>query len=211
MRLAQVFLNLLNNACKYTESGGRIELTAELDGTDVVVKVKDSGIGIPAEHLPHLFELFSQVGSTLEQSQRGLGIGLWLARGVVERHGGGIEAKSEGPGKGSEFVVRLPTLGEAGAPQPLLPACRDSFHAAAPQRILVADDSPDVVASLALLQRLRGYEVETACDGFQAVEAAARYRPDVALLDIGMPKLDGYAACRRSGQRPGAKIWSSSP
>lgn len=201
VRLAQVFLNLLDNACKYTEKGGRIWLTTERDGADVVVKVRDTGIGIPPEHLPRVFDMFSQVGSALERSQGGLGIGLALSRGLVEIHGGGIEARSEGPGEGTEIIVRLPVLTETPAPQPGRP---ESLHVqkSAARRILVVDDNRDSAESLADLLRLHGDEVETAYDGLAAVEAAERFRPAVVLLDLGMPKLDGFAACRRIREQP---------
>jgi PAS domain S-box-containing protein len=196
LRLAQVFLNLLNNSCKYTRKGGSIRLCAERDGGEVVVTVSDTGVGIPPERLPGVFEMFSQAGSPPDQAQGGLGIGLALARALVELHGGAIEARSEGPGRGCVFVVRLPILGEA----PVAPPQRsDEWQEPVPAaalRILVADDNRDSAESLALLLRVTGYEVETAHDGLEAVKAAARRRPDVVLLDIGMPKLDGYAACR---------------
>jgi CheY-like chemotaxis protein len=181
-------------------------LTAEREGTDVLVKVRDTGIGIPSEHLPRVFEMFSQVAPALERSQSGLGIGLWLARGLLEMHGGHIEARSEGTGKGSEFIVRLPVL-PAIPPttQPPPPEHRDDLKAPLARRILIVDDNRDIVESLALLLRLTGNEVQTACDGLEAVEAAERYRPEVVLLDIRMPKLDGYTACRRIRETPWGK------
>lgn len=205
VRLTQVFLNLLNNACKYTKEQGRIGLIAERDQAQVVIKVTDTGMGIAPEHLTHVFELFSQVDSSLERSQGGLGIGLSLAQGVVEMHGGHIQAHSEGLGKGSEFIVRLPILCRRPAPQPSPRAHRDVSKAAMARRILVVDDNRDITESLALLLRLNGHEVATAHDGLEAVEIAARYRPEVMLLDIGMPKLDGYAACRRIRDKPWGK------
>ena len=197
VRLEQVFLNLLDNACKYSGRGGRIGLTAKRDGTDVVVKVSDTGIGIPSEHLPHLFEMFVQMGAESPRSRGGLGIGLALARGLVEMHGGRIEARSEGSGKGAEFLVRLPIIEEVSESPSPPPNGRDDNTRTAVRRILIVDDNPDVVESLALLLRVSGYEVETAHDGLEAVESAARVRPDLVLLDIGMPGMDGYAACRR--------------
>ena len=205
VRLEQVFLNLLTNACKYTKKGGRILLTTERDGMDVVVKVADTGIGISPEHLPHVFDLFAQGGTGAEQTQGGLGIGLSLVRGLVAMHGGSVEARSDGPGKGSEFLVRLPTLAEQPAAQPPASEERGNLMQAPARRILVADDNTDVVESLAMLLRVTGHEVEIAHDGLEAVELAARFRPDVVLLDIGMPGLDGYAACRRIRQHPWGK------
>lgn len=196
VRLAQVFLNLLNNACKFTEKAGHIRLFAELDGTHVVTKVTDSGIGIPPEHLSHIFDMFSQAHSTLEQHQTGLGIGLSLARGLVAMHGGDIEVNSDGPGKGSEFTVRLPILLETPASQ-TLPVKPSRPEPTVPRRVLIVDDDRTIVLSLAMILRLKGNEVETAYDGLEAIEMAEHFHPDVVLLDIGMPKLDGYATCRR--------------
>jgi PAS domain S-box-containing protein len=196
VRLEQVFLNLLDNACKYTGRGGRIGLTAKRDGTDVVVIVSDTGIGIAREHLPRLFEMFVQIGAESQPSRGGLGIGLALARGLVEMHGGRIEARSEGSGKGAEFLVRLPIVDEVSEPPSEPPEGSDDNSQTAARRILVVDDNPDVVESLALFLRVSGYEVETAHDGPEAVESAARARPDLVLLDIGMPGMDGYAVCR---------------
>lgn len=207
VRLEQVFVNLLHNACKFTGVGGHIRVTAEQDGTDfVVVKVSDTGIGIPPEHMPHLFDMFAQVGSTPEQPQGGLGIGLALSRGLVEMHGGSIEARSEGSGKGTEFRVCLPILsGGPESPSPLLQDDSYDVKPVAARRVLVVDDSPDVAESLAMFLQVTGYEVETADDGLAAVESAARFRPDLVLLDIGMPGLDGYAACRRMREHPWGK------
>lgn len=205
VRLAQIFLNLLNNACHFTAKGGRIGLSAKRDGADVVVKVTDTGIGILPEDLARVFDMFSQLDAGLEQSPGGLGIGLSLVRGLVEMHGGRIEARSRGTGQGSTFIVRLPALREAPARPPPAPAYREERMAATARRILVVDDNRDIVKSLALLLELGGNEVATASNGLEAVETAERYRPDVVLLDIGMPKLDGYAVCRRLRQRPWGK------
>jgi PAS domain S-box-containing protein len=196
VRLAQVFLNLLNNAAKYTERGGRIWLTAEREDGEVVVRVKDTGVGIPPEKLPRLFEMFFQVDRTLERSQGGLGIGLSLVRRLVELHGGRVEARSEGAGKGSEFIVRLPVLVEEPKPPPAQELGSNGSAKAMARRILVADDNRDAADSLAMLLRLAGHEVRTAYDGAAGVEVAERFRPEVALLDIGMPKLNGYDVCR---------------
>ncbi len=212
VRLTQVFLNLLNNAAKYTERGGRIELTALLTNPDsgqpeVVVSVKDSGVGVPAEKLSSLFEMFFQVDHSLEKSQGGLGIGLSLVRRLVELHGGKVEARSDGDGQGSEFIVRLPALVEqATTAQLAAPNGKDEARDPLPaRRILVVDDNRDSADSLALLLRLSGNDVHTAYDGIEAVEAAERLRPDVVLLDIGMPKLNGKDACRRMRK----EAWSS--
>ncbi|MBM4439643.1 MAG: response regulator [Candidatus Rokubacteria bacterium] len=196
VRLAQVFLNLLNNAAKYTEPGGRISLTAELEGAEVVVRVKDTGIGIPGDVLPSVFELFFQVDRSLERSQGGLGVGLSLVRRLVELHGGRVEARSDGIGAGSEFTVRLPVLADTPIATQSREAEGDGRTTPAARRILVVDDNRDSADSLAMLLRLTGEDVTTAYDGVEALEAAAHWRPDVVVLDIGMPKLNGYDACR---------------
>jgi PAS domain S-box-containing protein len=197
VRLAQVFSNLLNNAAKYTEEGGRIRLNAERQGSDVIVSVKDSGIGIAAEMLPRIFEIFSQAKPALVRSQGGLGIGLSLVRGLVELHGGSIVARSGGPGQGSEFVVRLPVAAEMPIQEPARPV-EDNGQLPVPRRrVLIVDDNRDSADSLAMLLKVMGHEVGTAYDGEQAVAAAEALRPDVGLLDIGMPRLNGYDVCRR--------------
>ena len=201
VRLTQVFWNLLNNAAKFTEQRGRIALIAERQDGDVVVRVRDTGVGIPPEKLPQLFEMFFQVDHTMERSQGGLGIGLALVRRLVELHGGRVEARSEGPGTGSEFRVRLPLLVEPPKP-PQAREPGDDRPTAARRRILVVDDNRDSADSLAMLLRLAGNEVQTAYDGLEAVETAERFRPEVVLLDIGMPKLNGEEACRRIRAKP---------
>jgi PAS domain S-box-containing protein len=194
-RLAQVFANLLNNAAKYTERGGRIWLTAAVTGGEVVVKVGDNGIGIPAEMLPQIFDIFTQVDRSLERSQGGLGLGLSLVRGLVEMHGGTIAVCSDGPGRGSEFSVHLPILRGYHAVEH-----RANGHGkttACRCRVLVVDDNKDSAASLSKLLRLIGNEVHTAHDGQEAVDAAAAFKPNVVLLDIGLPKINGYDAAKK--------------
>jgi PAS domain S-box-containing protein len=199
-RLGQVFSNLLTNAAKYTDRGGHIRLTAERHGDEVVVAIADTGIGIAAEHLPRLFEMFSQLTPALQRSQGGLGIGLTLVRGLVEMHGGSVEARSEGMGKGSEFVVRLPVLAApAATAQP--PRHADTAGRAG-CRILVVDDLRDAAESLALMLTVWGHETRIAHDGPAAVEAAAAFRPAVILLDIGLPLLNGYEVARRIRAQP---------
>jgi PAS domain S-box-containing protein len=202
-RLAQIFSNLLNNAAKYTEKGGHIWLTAELRDGDISVSVRDTGIGIAAEHLPHIFEMFSQVTPALERSQGGLGIGLALVRGLVELHGGTIEAHSSGPGMGSEFNVRLPIVDRPSAPQPQeAEDTRDKSPRGPRRRILVVDDNADAVNSLAMVLRRMGHDIHTAQDGLEAVHAAATFRPEVILLDIGLPKMNGYDVAQQIRQQP---------
>ena len=203
-RLAQVFSNLLNNAAKYTEKGGHIRLTAERQDDEAVVKVTDTGMGIPPAMLPKVFDMFTQVDRTLERSQGGLGIGLTLVWRLVDMHGGRVSVSSEGLGRGSEFVVRLPVLVE----KPLSLAPEPALAEPAPttaRRILVVDDNQDSAMSLAMLLELTGNETRTAYDGLAAVEEAAAFRPDVVLLDIGMPKLNGYEAARKIREQPWGK------
>jgi PAS domain S-box-containing protein len=199
-RLAQVFWNLLNNSAKYTDPGGRIDLVAERQGSVVVVTVRDSGIGIPREALPGLFTLFSQVDPSLERSQGGLGIGLALIKGLVERHGGSVEAHSGGVGQGSLFVVRLPVAPDQGKEEK--PGTDDNQVGSALRRVLVVDDNRDAAASLAMMLSLVGHDTRTAHDGLEALELAEAFRPDVILLDIGLPKLNGYDTCRRIREQP---------
>ena len=204
-RLSQVFGNLLNNACRYTPSGGRIWLTADRLGDDAVVRVRDTGIGIPSDRLSNIFDMFSQVDRSLERSQRGLGIGLHLVKRLVEMHGGSVAAQSDGPGMGSELVVRLPLLTDASQPDIPQAAPAPELAQVPRQRILVVDDNVDGAQSLALLLEVCGHETHVVHDGLAAVEAADRLRPDVVLLDIGLPKVNGFEACRRIRQRPWGK------
>ncbi len=194
-RLAQVFSNLLNNAAKYTDQGGRIAFQATLDDAGVIVRVQDNGIGIPAEMLATVFDMFTQVDKSLERSQAGLGVGLTLARRLVELHGGTLEAHSGGHGQGSCFVIRLPLASDIAcddgqstgtAEEPLL-VCH---------RILLADDNIDFALTLATLLRGLGHEVLVTHDGEQALQAADGFRPDFAFLDIGLPKCNGYELAR---------------
>jgi PAS domain S-box-containing protein len=201
-RLAQVFLNLLNNAAKYTDRGGRIQLTAAREVDHAVVRLKDNGVGIPPEMLARVFDLFVQVDRSGQRSDGGLGIGLTLVQRLVEMHGGTIEARSDGPGRGSEFVVRLPALGEGRVLSAAADA-REQVAATPARRILVVDDNRDAADSLGLLLRMMGNEVHTAHDGLEAVGAASAFRPDVILLDIGLPKLNGYEVARRIREQEG--------
>lgn len=201
-RLAQVFANLLHNSAKYTDRGGRIWLTAAREGGGVSVTVRDTGIGIPAHALPTLFDMFSQVDRSLERSTGGLGIGLALVKGLVEMHGGTVEAASPGPGRGATFTVRLPVVA-VREEEPLEPAAEEASGAASSKRrILVVDDHQDSAASLALMLRMLGNEIRVARDGLEAVAAAERFRPQVILMDLGMPKLNGYDATRRIREQP---------
>ena len=201
-RLAQVFSNLLINAAKYTPAGGRLGLAMEAVGDEVEVRVSDNGIGISAEQMPHLFEMFTQGGSLPDRAQSGMGIGLSLARGLVEMHGGRISAHSAGTGLGSEFVVRLPLAGSAAAVALTAASAREAAGPAVACRVLVADDLRDSADSLGLLIELMGHAVEIAYDGEAALRTAERFRPDIVLLDLGMPKLDGFEVSRRIRATP---------
>jgi PAS domain S-box-containing protein len=201
VRLAQVLANLLNNAAKYTDEDGQIWLTARRDGTSVVVSVRDNGMGIPAEMLQKVFDLFTQVDRDYSRSQGGLGIGLTLVRSLVGQHGGSIEVKSDGPGQGSEFVVRLPLAAERPGPDDGGRGS-DPLSAVAARRILVVDDNRDAADSLGMLLRFLGADVLTVHDGPAALEALRTYQPSVVLLDIGMPGMDGYEVARWARQQP---------
>ncbi len=203
-RLAQVVGNLLNNACKFTDKGGRISLTVEREGAQAVIRVRDSGIGIAADQLPRIFEMFMQVDSSLERSVSGLGIGLMLVKKLVEMHEGTVEVQSGGIGQGSEFIVRLPILIDpSDVPRPAPVAGEPAPPTA--RRILVVDDNRDSAMSLAMLLDMTGNETRTAHDGLEAVAAAAAFRPDVVLLDIGLPKMNGYEAAQKIREQPWGK------
>ena len=200
-RLTQVFANLLNNSAKYTPPGGRIRLVAGRQAGEVVVAVQDTGIGIPEAALGRIFDMFSQVDRTLERTTGGLGIGLSLVKGLVEMHGGTVEARSDGEGKGSTFTVRLPVAEDR--PHPVPQMSRNGERRPVPKRrVLVVDDNRDSAESLAMLLRLTGNEVRTAHDGLEAVETAGTYRPELILMDVGMPKLNGLDATRRIREQP---------
>jgi CheY-like chemotaxis protein/two-component sensor histidine kinase len=204
VRLAQVVGNLLTNAAKYTEPGGRIWLTAERDGDAAALRVRDTGIGIAPHMLPRIFELFVQVDHASTKAQGGLGIGLTLVKNLVEMHNGTVEACSEGLGKGSEFVVRLPLStqgvdqdhgGEAGWPAAESPSPSG-------YRLLIVDDNRDAANSLAVLLELQGHEVQVAYSGLAALEMSKTYTPDLVFMDIGMPGMDGYETARRMREQP---------
>lgn len=201
IRLAQVFGNLLNNAAKYTERGGRIRIAVERQGSDAVVVVEDNGVGIPAHMLDKVFDMFAQVDRSLEKSQGGLGIGLNIVKGLVEMHDGSVAAESRGPGAGSRFVVRLPVAQSGSSVEK---DDRDAAPVSRPhrRRILVVDDNEDAAESLANLLDFLGNETQVAHDGLEAIAVAEVFRPDLILMDIGMPLLNGYDACRRIREQP---------
>ena len=202
-RLAQVFSNVLNNAAKYTPRGGHIQLTVQQLETEAVVSVTDDGIGIPTHMLSEIFKMFTQVDRNLERSQGGLGIGLSIVKQLVEMHGGTVEARSDGDGLGSELIVRLSVDLSGVKPAPLDEAT--AVRPTAAYRILVVDDNVDSAESLAMLLTIMGHEIKTAHDGLEALDVAAAFRPEVILLDIGLPKLDGVEVCRRIRQQAWGK------
>jgi CheY-like chemotaxis protein/two-component sensor histidine kinase len=191
VRLAQVFSNLLINAAKYTDPGGQIQLRAAQEGSEVVVAIRDNGIGISADMMPRLFSMFSQAPAALGRAEGGLGVGLSLVRGLVTLHGGSVEARSDGPGAGSEFIVRLP-IGTPLIEIPDTEAVAEGLVAGAGLKILVVDDNRDAADTCATLLELSGHHVQTAYTGRHALELAETFRPHAVLLDIGLPDLDGY-------------------
>ena len=201
VRLAQVFSNLLNNAAKYSEPGGSIALVATRTGDEVTIRVSDTGIGIEPGKLSQIFGMFVQLDASEQQIQAGLGVGLTLVQRLIEMHGGSVEALSEGAGKGSEFVVRLPALPSTAMPT-LAPESAVIDRPQARRRILVVDDNLDSAESMAMMLQLSGHDVAMAHDGLEAVKLAQEFQPDVALLDLGMPKLDGYEAARAIRRQP---------
>jgi len=201
VRLAQVFANLLNNAAKYTADGGRIQVVVGREDDVAVISVRDNGSGISREMLPHVFELFVQDRQPANRVPSGLGIGLTLARRLVELHAGSVVAHSEGPGRGSEFVVRLPLAAALTAGIGDERVARGTRLAA--RRILVVDDNHDAASSLGRLLEVLGADVRVACDGREALEALDTFRPSVIVLDIGMPGMDGHEVARRVRQLPG--------
>ena len=201
-RLAQVLGNLLNNACKFTDPGGHIALTVSHEGTQAVVRVRDNGIGIAPDTLPHLFRMFAQADTSLERARDGLGIGLTLVKALVEMHDGTVDARSDGLGRGSEFEVRLPALAEASATLARPAAESGPATATVGRNILIVDDNVDGADTMAMLLDEVGHETHTAHDGIDAIAMADRLRPDVVLLDIGLPKLNGYEVCERLRKRP---------
>jgi len=196
LRIAQVLSNLLTNAAKYTDPEGDIRVVARRSADSVIVQVVDNGIGIAAEALSRIFRMFSQVAATQDRADGGLGIGLALAKGLVDLHGGNIEAKSGGLGRGSEFTVRLP-IGTLSVPSDAQQNSRAGEVASISRRVLIADDNQDSAESLAMLLRIEGHEVVVAHDGREALAAVAQFNPEFALLDIGMPLLSGYEVAQK--------------
>ncbi len=196
LRLEQVLVNLLANAAKYTDSGGRIELHANLVGGEVVIRVRDDGIGISPEMLDHVFDLFTQVDDSLARSQGGLGIGLTLARNLVRLHGGVLSASSEGLGRGSEFTIRLPHRRAESEPDAQPSSRQKSQNGSGSRRVLIVDDNVAGAESLRLIVKLWGHDCRVVHGGIEALEVVGVFRPDVVVLDIGLPGMDGYAVAR---------------
>ncbi|MGH7783480.1 MAG: ATP-binding response regulator, partial [Candidatus Binatia bacterium] len=207
VRLAQVFMNLLNNAAKYTPDPGHIWLSVEQQGDHAMVRIKDTGMGIAPESLPHLFELFYQADRSFTRAEGGLGLGLTLVQRMLEMHGGTVKVYSAGVDKGSEFTVTLPLSPEAPQQRDLLQERKGQAASTAVKlhRVLVADDFPQSAETLAQLLRQEGHEVQIAQDGLEAFETAACFHPDVIVLDIAMPTLNGYEAARKIRQQPWGK------
>jgi CheY-like chemotaxis protein/nitrogen-specific signal transduction histidine kinase len=205
VRLSQVVANLLNNAAKYTEAGGKIWLSASRNNGEVAISVRDTGVGIPPEMLPQLFRMFAQADRDHKRAQGGLGIGLALAKNLVEMQGGRIEARSEGEGCGAEFVVHLPLGAPGPAPHPEAPSERPEMDASLGSRVLIVDDNHDAAASLALLLRHWGHDVRTANDGHAAIATVESFQPSVVLLDLGMPGMSGYEVAERIQGMPAGK------
>jgi CheY-like chemotaxis protein len=200
-RLVQVLTNLLNNAVKYSPRGGQIEISVERENGELRINVKDSGIGIPAEKLESVFEMFGQLDRSLESGYKGLGIGLALSRTLVAKHGGRIKAHSEGLGRGSEFSVWLPFSAAAESVR-VLGQTADHPAAAGGCRVLMVDDNRDVATAMSRLMRILGHDVRVAYNGAQALELADSFRPDVVLLDIAMPQMNGYEVARALRSHP---------
>jgi CheY-like chemotaxis protein len=199
-RLAQVLANVLNNAAKFTEKEGRLSLAVTRDRTDVIIRVRDNGIGIPVEMLARVFELFAQADRPLDRASTGLGIGLALVRRLVEMHDGAVQIQSEGRGTGTTVTIRLPLLARAvdpeaaGSPEP-------AASRLGPVRLLVVDDNEDAASSLAMMLGLEGHDVVTADNGLDALDIGSQFRPEVVLLDLGMPTLNGYETAQRMRQQ----------
>jgi CheY-like chemotaxis protein len=197
VRLSQVIANLLNNAAKYTEEGGQIWVTAQQQVGEAVLRVRDNGLGIPAAMLGHIFDMFAQVDRTLKRSQGGLGIGLTLARTLVQMHGGRIDVHSEGTGLGTEFTVHLPLALVETAPAAGVPGASAQSSLRTQRRVLIVDDNRDAAESLGMLLKFLGADVVVVYDGPSALDTAGTYRPAIVLMDIGMPGMDGHEVARR--------------
>jgi CheY-like chemotaxis protein/anti-sigma regulatory factor (Ser/Thr protein kinase) len=207
-RLVQAFYNLIGNAAKYTDPGGDVRVAVETVDSTIMVRIRDTGVGIPPDMIERVFELFTQADRTVSRAQGGLGIGLTLVRRIIDAHGGTVTASSAGRGRGSEFIVTLPALTAPVADASGPPAgTRSSDAATSAHRVVVADDNKDAADTTAMMLRTLGHEVRACYDGYEALEAGASFRPDTMLLDIGMPGLSGYELARRiRSEAWGAKV-----
>jgi CheY-like chemotaxis protein/anti-sigma regulatory factor (Ser/Thr protein kinase) len=204
IRLTQVILNVLSNAAKYTDPGGRIRLGAHAEGDQLVLQVQDNGVGLTRDAQADVFEMFSQVTSSLDRAEGGLGIGLALSKGIVELHGGTMTVHSEGPGHGSLFEIRLP-LQATGRTNDAPSVTRDGAAISQRRKVLLADDNEDALETLHMLLESIGHEVITARSGAEALAAAAKVQPEIAVLDIGMPGMNGYEAAKALRREPWGK------
>jgi CheY-like chemotaxis protein len=202
-RLTQIIGNLLNNAWKFTNDNGHVSVSVEVAGQQAVLRVRDDGIGIAPENLSRVFEMFAQIETSLERSRDGLGIGLTLVKTLVEMHGWTIDVHSGGLGQGSEFVMRMPIVADTSASRS--PSTATEARSGETRRVLIVDDNEDSAESLAMLLELEGHETHKAYDGIAALAAAERLRPDLVLLDIGLPGLNGYEVCSRLRREPWGK------
>ena len=200
VRIDQIIVNLLNNAAEFTEPGGRIELSVEKNDSEGIIRVQDDGVGIVAELLPRVFDLFAQADTSLDRSRGGCGIGLTLVKGLVTMHGGRVDVRSDGKGRGSEFIVRLPALRDTPRESRTTVPAETTLRSL---RILVVDDNVDMISSLRILLEMRGHDVQTANDGTSALEVASAVSFDAILLDIGLPGIDGFEVANRIRQRGG--------
>src|SRR6185312_12322629 len=204
IRLTQIFSNILHNAVKYTPPGGKIDVALRTEDRRAAISVQDNGMGIPAEMLEHIFEPFAQLDRSYERADGGLGIGLTLAKRLIELHQGRIEASSAGRGKGTEFLIHLPTITAVPVKAASAPHRHRHPEFSASCRVLIADDNHDAAVSLSMLLQAMGHDTRVVHDGIEALEEAELFRPDVVLLDIGMPRFDGYETARRLASRPWA-------
>jgi CheY-like chemotaxis protein/two-component sensor histidine kinase len=204
-RMAQIFSNLLNNAAKYTQKTGHIQITAHEDAEGIIVKISDDGIGIPKEMQPHIFDLFSQVDSSMERAQGGLGIGLTLVKNLTEMHKGSVKVYSEGKGKGSVFTVHLPTHASQQGGAEYNPPDAAGTAKTNMYRVLIVDDNEASAKTLGWMLEMMGHDIRLAHEGRKAIETADAYNPHIILLDIGLPGMNGYEVCETLRQRPALK------
>jgi CheY-like chemotaxis protein len=203
-RVVQIVANILSNAIKFTPQGGHVLVRAGIDDDALLISIRDDGIGLEADTIPRIFRMFEQSNTVAGQFSSGLGIGLSLSRQFAEMHGGSVDACSAGPGQGSEFIVRLPVL-DGGATRQPVPLAQHAGHDGRKMQVLVVDDNQDAADSLAALLEIDGFDVRAVYDGMAAIAAVARQQPDMIIMDLGMPGMDGYETARAIRQQPGAE------